>query len=68
MLTAPLVPPPVKPLPAPTDVISAELVFVIVISLPLCETLIPEPALNVKSSSLLISTLPAEPVVNFQLL
>ena len=65
MLTAPLVPPPVKPLPAPTDVISAVFVLVIVIVLPLCDTLIPDPPAKVSSSSLLMSTLPAEPVVYF---
>ena len=65
-VTAPAVPPPVKPAPAVTAVISAALVFVIEIDLPELLIAIPEPALNSTNSPLATTTFPVVGVTNFQ--
>ena len=67
-VTAPAVPPPLKPVPAVTAVISAALVFVIDITLPELLMPIPAPAWNVTTSSLLTTTFPPVGVTNFQAL
>ena len=64
-VTAPAVPPPVKPLPAPTDVMSAALVFVIEIVLPELLIAIPEPAVKLTKSPLATTTFPVVGVANF---
>ena len=68
-MTSPLVPPPLKPNPAVTDVTSPTgTSCVIVIVLPLCVTSIPVPPEIVTVSPLVTDSVPALSVVNPQLL
>ena len=67
-VTAPAVPPPVKPSPAPTAVMSAAFVLAIEIVVPELLIAIPAPAANVIKSPLSTTTFPVVGVTNFQAL
>ena len=64
-VTAPELPPPVKPVPAVTASMSAELSFLIVTVFPLFVTVTLVPPTNVSVSPLLIASAPALPVSVF---
>ena len=66
-VTAPLDPPPLRPEPAATDVMSPVCPLIVTV-LPLCVTLTPVPPTNVNVSPLVIDSVPALSVVNPQLL